>query len=162
MVLWKKWVGRAMGNETIYWDGLTALRTELPVICATSIYRSCLGSSHFACPASSLKLTNWKIFRAGFEPGSCFFHAWFVPFSSLVFAIFEPSFCHLRAWFVPLSSPVCAIFEPASCHFRACFVPYPSIVHASIRCSRLISFTEGSEEETCGEGNKEASLEATC
>ena len=24
----KKWVGRAMGNETIYWDGLTGERLE--------------------------------------------------------------------------------------------------------------------------------------
>ena len=141
-----------------------ALRTELPVICVTSILRSCLSSSHFACPASSLKLTNWRICRAGFESGSCFFRAWFVPFSSLVCAIFDPGSClarawfvpfsslvrsifepgsfHCRAWFVPFSSLVCAIFDPAFYSFRARLVPFSSIVHASLRCSRLISFAK--------------------
>ena len=33
---------------------------------------------------------------------------------------------------------------------------------ARLRCSRLTSFAEGSEKGTRGEGNKEASLEATC
>ena len=143
---------------------LKALRTELPVICVTSILRSCLCSSHFACPASSIKLTNWRIFRAGFEHGSCFFRASFVPFSSLVRAIFEPGSCLVRAWFVPFSSLVRSIFEPGSFHFRAWFVPFSCLVraifdpafypfrarlvpfsnrvHASLRCNRLISFAK--------------------
>ena len=41
-------------------------------------------------------------------------------------------------------------------------MPFSSIVHARLRCSRLISFAEGSEEGTRDEGNKEAALEATC
>ena len=95
---------------------------------------------------------------------SCWFRAWFVLFSCLVRAIFESCLCHFRAWFVPRSSLVCAIFEPGSFHFRACFVsfsslvraifdpafnpfrarfmPFSSIVHASLRCSRLISFAK--------------------
>ena len=112
---------------------LQASRTELPVICVTSILRSCLGSRHFACPASSLKLTNSRVFRAG---------------SSLVRAFFEPGSYHFPVWFVPLSSLFCAIFEPAFYPFRACFVPFSSIVRASLLGIRLISFAEGSEGGT--------------
>ena len=92
-----------------------------------------------------------------FEPGSCHFRAWSVPFSSLVRAIFKPALYPIRAWFVPFSSLVGAIFEPALYPFRAWFMPF-----ARLRCSCLTSFAEGSEKGTRGEGNKEASLEATC
>ena len=131
---------------------------ELPVICLTSVFRSCLSLSHFACPALNLKLRNLRIFRAGLVPGLCFFRAWLVPFSSLVCAIFEPGSCLFRTWFVPISSLVRSIFEPGSFHFRAWlvsfstppafypfrarFVPFSSIVHASLRCSRLVSFAK--------------------
>ena len=107
-----------------------ALRTELPVICVTSILRSCLSSSHFACLASSIKLTNWRIFRAFSVPVSCHLRALFVPFSNLVRAWFEPGLCHFRAWLVPISSLVRSIFEPGSCHFRPCFLPFSSPLRA--------------------------------
>ena len=122
----------------------TSFETELPVICVTSpIIRSCLGSSRFACPASSLKPSTRRIFRAGFGPGSCFLRAWFAPFSSLVCAIFEPGSYYSRAWFVPFSSLDRAIFEPALYLFRACFVSFSSIGHARLRCGLLISFAAG-------------------
>ena len=41
-------------------------------------------------------------------------------------------------------------------------MPFSTIVHARLRCSRLISFAEGSEEGTRDEGKKETALEATC
>ena len=135
------WKLRAPEYCSVYIRNM-ALRMELPVICVTSVLRLCLSSSHFACPTSSLKLINWRIFHAGFEPGSCFFRAWFihfralfVPFSSLVRASFEPGLCHFRAWFVPFSSLVCTIFEPGSCHFSPCFLPFSSPLRAIFKHS---------------------------
>ena len=76
-----------------------------------------------------------------------------MPFSSLVRANFETGSCvifehgsrHFQACFLTL-------FEPASCHFRAQFEHSSS----TLRCSRPISFAEGSEGP-----NKASALEAT-
>ena len=83
-----------------------------------------------------------SLVRAFFVPGSCYFRALFVPFSSLVRASFELGLCHFRGWFVPFSSPLCTIFEPAFYPFRARFVPFSSIVHVSLRYSRIVSFVK--------------------
>ena len=41
--VYKQW----LGDESV--KTVIALRTELTVICVTSMLQSCLGSSHFAC-----------------------------------------------------------------------------------------------------------------